>query len=88
MACHVSEGSGTEVPPAAEVPRGINLIVGAIRGRSDEKIPVEGIGNRVNLFRALETLRPDRTVCKGVDTRYVANLSVPNPFADLSYAFS
>ena len=41
VACHVTHGTGTEVPPAAEVPRMVDLIVVTHGGGSDEGVPVE-----------------------------------------------
>ncbi len=42
VAGHVTESAGAEVPPASEVPRGVDGMVRTHRGRAYERIPVEG----------------------------------------------
>ena len=42
MAGHVTESACAEIPPAAEVPRGVDRVVVAHRSRTDEGIPVQG----------------------------------------------
>ena len=88
VAGHVAEGAGAEVPPAAEVPRGIDGMVRTVRGRSEEEIPVEGLGDLLRLGGTLQALGPDGTVREGLDAGDLADLAVPDPVADLADAFA
>ena len=42
MASHITHSTCSEVPPAAEVPRMVDLVVVTHRSGSDESIPVQG----------------------------------------------
>ena len=41
VASHVTESTCTEIPPSAEVPRSVDLVVWTHRCRSDEAVPVQ-----------------------------------------------
>ena len=88
MAGHIAQSTGTEVPPSTPVPRLVDLVVGTIGGRSEEEIPVQGLGYGVNLRGTHQTLRPDGTVGEGIHTGNLADLAVPDPVAHLLYALA
>ena len=87
MAGHIAQCAGTEVPPAAEVPRSVNRIVGTVGCRADKGIPVHRLGNALVVLGTAQTLRPDRTVGEGFDFAHLADFAVPDPLANLADAF-
>ena len=88
VASHVAQGACTEVPPSAEVPGGIDLIVVAHGGRANPGIPVQRVGHLLHLCGVLQTLRPDGTVGEGIHVGHFANLAVPDPLAHEVYALA
>ena len=86
MAGHIAQGAGAEVPPAAEVPRRVDGVVGAVRGGAQEEVPVQRLGDLLRLGRALESLGPDGPVGEGLHASDLADLAVPDPVADLADA--
>ena len=87
VAGHVAQRTRTEIPPAAEIPRGIDRVVGTHRRRPDEGVPVERLGHALVVFGTHQPLRPDRAVGEGLDLAHLADFAVPYPFADLAHAF-
>ena len=88
VAGHVAQSARAEVPPSAEVPRRVGGVVGAEGGRTDECLPVHRLRNAHVALGTGQTLRPDRTVGEGFDTRHLADLAVPDPLADLADALA
>ena len=82
VAGHVAQGAGTEIPPATEVPRRIDGVVRTHGSRTDEAIPVHRGRNGHLLLGTREALGPDGTVGKGIHAGHLADLPVPNPFAE------
>ena len=88
VAGHVAQRPGSEIPPSAEVPGGVGRIVRTPGSRTDEGVPVHRLGNAHVLFGTGESLGPDGTVGEGVHTAHLADLTVPDPFADLADALA
>ena len=87
VAGHVAQRTRAEIPPAAEIPRGIDRVVGTHRRRPDEGVPVERFGHALVVFGTHQPLRPDRAVGEGLNLAHLADFAVPYPFADLAHAF-
>ncbi len=82
VACHIAQGTGAKIPPAAEVPWSINFVIGTHLGRPDKQIPIKRIRNSLLLLRRILALQPDRPVCESFNFSYIPNHTALNPLRD------
>ena len=67
MASHITQCTRTEVPPASPFEGSIRWVIRAFRGRAQPQVPIDRVGDCLNLSGAFQSLRPNRSV--GPDMR-------------------
>ena len=82
VASHITQSAGSVIPPSAPVPRMINLVVRTNLCRTSKQIPVQSRRNLIRLFRSVQALWPDRTVCSTFYFCHFTDFTVPDPFAN------
>ena len=87
VAPHVAESAATEVAPAAPDKRQIGMVERTFRRRTEPEVPIQTIRDSFGFLRALEPLRPERTVRPVCDFAHRPDRAVPNPFAEQAGGF-